>query len=886
MCLREIWTSSTLPSLNRLNEALAGRYRIERELGQGGMATVHLARDLRHDRLVALKVMRPELLAVIGAARFLAEIKTTASLQHPHILPLHDSGEVDGTVFYVMPFVEGESLRDRLDRERQLPVDDAVRIAREVAGALDYAHRRGIIHRDIKPENILLHEGQALVADFGIALAVSRIEGGTRMTETGMSLGTPHYMSPEQAMGDRSVDARADVYALGCVLYEMLTGEPPFTGPTAQAIVARVLTDAPRSLRAQRPTIPEHVDAAARKALEKLPADRFGSGAEFAAALSDAAFRTAASPAGAGAPMSARRSRLGQVAAMAAFLALGVMAAWGWLRKVEQPTTWTAISQARGEEGVFQFGSYAIAPDGQSYVYRGPAEGGGNQLWLKRQTELHATPLRGTGGAVYPFFSPEGDWLAFIAAGKLFKVSIAGGGTPVAVTNASPTAPWGAWLPNGKIVLGSTGFTLAQVDENGGGGVEPLDALSISSYGAVSPIALPGLRGDFVFSACTVNCASVQAWVFDAGAGKGRRLLENAFPIGFIDGLLLYAISNTLFAAPFDLDKLELTGAGIPVLDNVLMAHLSRSGTLLYTQGEVGGNVLVEFVTRDGVGTPIDSTWKGNFMHVVMSPDGRRIAVDLDEAGSDRQSIVVREIATGGLSRITFEGKVNMRPAWSPDGSRIAWVSSEDTTAVIKVKRADGVGPTTTLLSSQNAWDVEWSSNGEWVVYRQYGARDSDDIYAVRTQGDTTPVPIVSSPAFERAGTLSPDGRYIAYVSGESGQDDIYVRPFPKSDEGRWLVSAGGGSEPRWSRDGKELFYVSHETGDLMAVSVTLGDQFAFQPPRRLFSVASFVREGNSRTYDVAPDGRFVMLRGGPTTLGAPILVENWVAELRRKLKK
>ena len=871
---------------NRLNEALSDRYRIERELGQGGMATVHLARDLRHERMVALKVMRPELLAVIGAARFLAEIKTTASLQHPHILPLHDSGEVDGTVFYVMPFVEGESLRDRLERERQLPVDDAVKIAREVAGALDYAHRRGVIHRDIKPENILLHEGQALVADFGIALAVSRIESGTRMTETGMSLGTPHYMSPEQAMGDRSVDARADVYALGCVLYEMLTGEPPFTGPTAQAIVARVLTDAPRSVRAQRPSVPEHVDGAVRKALEKLPADRFGSAAEFAAALSDSAFRTAPSPVSVGAPISAQRSRLGLLAATGAFVALGIVAALGWLRKVEQPTTWTAVSQARGEGGVFQFGSYAIAPDGHSYVYRGPAEGGGNQLWLKRRTELHATPLRGTSGAVFPFFSPEGDWLAFIAAGKLYKTSIAGGGAPVVVTNASPTAPWGAWLPNGKIVLGSTGFSLIQVDASGGGQVEPLDALSISSYGAVTPIGLPGVRGDFIFAACTVNCATVQLWIFDARAGKGRRLLADAFPIGFIDGLLLYATSNTLFAAPFDLDKLELTGSGIPVLDNVLMAQLSRSGSLLYTEGEVGGNVRVELVTRDGAGTPIDSTWKGNFMHVVMSPDGRRIAVDQAEPGSDRQSIVVREIATGGLSRITFEGKVNMRPAWSPEGTRIAWVSAEDSTSVIKVKRADGVGPTTRLLTSSNAWDVEWSRNGEWVVYRQYGARDTDDIFAVRTQGDTTPVPIANSPAFERAGTLSPDGRYIAYVSGESSRDEVYVRPFPKSDDGRWLVSAGGGSEPRWSRDGKELFYVSNETGDLMAVSVTLGDQFAFQPPRRLFSVASFVREGNSRTYDVTPDGRFVMLRGGPTTLGAPVLVENWVADLRRKLKK
>jgi eukaryotic-like serine/threonine-protein kinase len=245
----------------RLTSLLAGRYRIVRELGAGGMATVYLADDLRHDRRVALKVLRPELAAVIGAQRFLAEIKTTANLQHAHILSLFDSGEADGTVFYVMPFVDGESLRDRLNRERQLPVADAIRIAREVADALAYAHGHGVIHRDIKPENILLQNGHALVADFGIALAASKT-GGSRLTETGMSLGTPHYMSPEQAMGERALDTRTDIYALGCVLYEMLVGEPPFTGPTAQAIVARVMTEDPRSITAQRKTVPTHVSAA------------------------------------------------------------------------------------------------------------------------------------------------------------------------------------------------------------------------------------------------------------------------------------------------------------------------------------------------------------------------------------------------------------------------------------------------------------------------------------------------------------------------------------------------------------------------------------------------------------------------------------------------
>ncbi|MHC4107210.1 MAG: serine/threonine-protein kinase, partial [Planctomycetota bacterium] len=277
--------TSTSETAVRLADALADRYRIERELGAGGMATVYLAEDLKHERKVALKVLRPELAAVIGAERFLSEIKTTANLQHPHILPLHDSGEAGGLVFYVMPYIEGETLRDRLEREKQLPVADAVRIGAEVADALDYAHRHNVIHRDVKPENVLLHDGRALVADFGIALAASRSSDGTRLTETGMSLGTPHYMSPEQAMGERDLDARSDVYALGCVLYEMLAGEPPFDGPTAQSIVAKVLTAQPERLTTYRKTVPPHVEAAVDTALQKLPADRFGSARDFSEAL-------------------------------------------------------------------------------------------------------------------------------------------------------------------------------------------------------------------------------------------------------------------------------------------------------------------------------------------------------------------------------------------------------------------------------------------------------------------------------------------------------------------------------------------------------------------------------------------------------------------------
>src|SRR5512146_2052234 len=277
--------------LSRLQVALADRYRIESEIGAGGMATVYLAQDLRHDRKVALKLLRPELAAVIGAERFLAEIKLTANLQHPHILPLFDSGEADSFLFYVMPFVQGESVRSRLRREKQLPVREAFRITIEVASALDCAHRHGVVHRDIKPEKILLHDGSALVADFGIALAASKASGA-RMTETGMSLGTPQYMSPEQAMGEREITARSDVYALGAVLYECLTGDPPFTGSTAQAVVARVVTESPRPMIPQRHTIPPHIEAAVLTALEKLPADRFASAAEFADALRNKGYST------------------------------------------------------------------------------------------------------------------------------------------------------------------------------------------------------------------------------------------------------------------------------------------------------------------------------------------------------------------------------------------------------------------------------------------------------------------------------------------------------------------------------------------------------------------------------------------------------------------
>src|SRR5512140_36901 len=286
-----------MTATDRLTAALADRYTIERELGAGGMATVYLAQDLKHDRQVAIKVLKPELAAVLGAERFVVEIKTTAALQHPHILPLFDSGSADGFLFYVMPYVQGETLRTKLDRETQFGIDEAVRITRDVADALDYAHRHGVIHRDIKPENILLHDGRPMVADFGIALALSAAAGG-RMTETGMSLGTPHYMSPEQATADKEITGRSDIYSLGSVLYEMLAGQPPHVGGSAQQIIMKIIAEEARPVGELRRSVPPNVAAALSRALERLPADRFDSARAFADALQNPGFTTGAATAG------------------------------------------------------------------------------------------------------------------------------------------------------------------------------------------------------------------------------------------------------------------------------------------------------------------------------------------------------------------------------------------------------------------------------------------------------------------------------------------------------------------------------------------------------------------------------------------------------------
>ena len=426
----------------RLTAALADRYRIERELGSGGMATVYLAHDVKHDRDVAIKVLHPDLAAALGAERFLTEIRTTANLQHPHILPLHESGEAAGFLFYVMPFVDGETLRTRLTRDRQLPIAEAMRITREVADALAYAHGRRVIHRDIKPENILLQGGHALVADFGIALAVQSA-GGQRMTQTGLSLGTPQYMSPEQAMGERAIDARTDVYALGAVTYEMLTGDPPFTGSTVQAIVAKVLTDRPAPIRTTRDTVPEHVEAAVMTALAKLPADRFESAKAFADALQDGRFTSAtgAPPMRASSgPAKTRSARLAVAGALVVTLASLAFAGWSWRRAgaaAPEPVVQLTLDVPNARPDL---GRFAVSGDGARFAF---ATDEGIALRDAGQREYRL--LSGTQGAESPSFSPDGEWIAYQASGHLRKVPVSGGAALAVISDDSISAGRVSW---------------------------------------------------------------------------------------------------------------------------------------------------------------------------------------------------------------------------------------------------------------------------------------------------------------------------------------------------------------------------------------------------------------------------------------------------------
>ena len=878
-----------------LGAALGDRYRVEHELGQGGMATVYLAQDLRHDRKVAVKVLRPELAAVIGAERFVREIRTIAALQHPHILGLIDSGEVSGTAYYVMPFVEGESLRDRLLREKQLPIQDAVRVATEVAGALDYAHRHVVIHRDIKPENILLHDGQALVADFGIALAISSA-GGTRMTETGLSLGTPHYMSPEQAMGEREITARSDVYALGCVLYEMLTGEPPFTGPTAQAIVARVMTAEPAPVSEMRKTVPDHVEAAVDTALQKLPADRFATAAAFAEVLAGTA---------ATAPLAARRApvrrRSGAVVLWAGWVlaALGIAAGvWGWWRRPTPPVTRFVMGFPRGQalDVSLQGTHLAVSSDGTKLVYVG-GDSAESQLWIKTRDALSATPIPGTDGAYDPFFSPDGRQVGFFTDrdGRTMKVTSLAGGVPRIVATAPLGLSGATWASDGYIYFDADVAGLQRIRPDGSErqAVVPLDTAR-REVGIAWPDVLPGSRvvlmrmrhgddtpGEFEIVAVRIGTSE-------------RHTVVRAVSARYLAGHLLFVTADgALQTAKFDEKRLALAGPPVAVAEGVRVAGTyagvdltsSTAGTLYYVAGPSGAGLELQWVGRDGSVQRVDTAWHetGEIRGVALSPEGDRAALELSRAGANGTDIWIKQLPSGPLSRLTLDPAADTRPSWSGDGRSILFLSERVNPTAVFLHHADGTGGDSLIAhASRNVMEAVESRDGRWLVARTSNAEaGSGDILAMQIGHDTAFRPLIASPAAESNPALSPDGHWIAYVSTASGRREVYVRPFPDVNQGVWQVSTDGGAEPRWSHTGSELFFRAISTLDMMVVDVRTTPAFHVGTPRTLFRTAAASGIDYVR-YDVSPDDRRFLMVGRGDSHARPQLVqvENMLAEL------
>jgi len=857
-------------TLERLRASLSDRYRIERELGQGGMATVYLAEDLRHKRKVAIKVLRAELAAVIGAERFVSEIQTTANLQHPHILALHDSGAADGFLYYVMPYVEGESLRDRLSREKQLPIADAVRIAGEVASALDYAHRQGVIHRDIKPENILLHDGRALVADFGIALAAT--SAGSRMTETGMSLGTPHYMSPEQAMGERQLDARTDIYALGCVLYELLAGDPPFTGSTAQAIVAKVMTERPTPLSTVRDTVPEEVEDAVLTALAKLPADRFATAAEFAAALQGQ---------GTG-PM--RRVRPTRPAAPpprrvvpALLVAAIAVAVWGWLRP--RPTSPTlppsrlAIpTPTLGGTSTGLQRQIAITPDGSTILYTAVVDGG-NRTMARALDETEATIVPGLPSFVAGY-SVARDGREFVAmdiatrTGARYPIT---GGKGRPIPTEIDLGNYAAWDGTGALWFGalqSIRSGIARLDRDD----KVTYPFGTTNADLVPMFILPGDRFALA-NRRTMGSAAGPAYLLDLETGKATLLLEqDVVDIRYTAGFLVWALTNgNLEAQPFDLASRKTTGSAVTIATGLSLTgtgvaqfDVATNGTVVYVPEDPRSLVLVD---RSGA---IRSALAENYNYHSprFSPDGRRIAMDF--TSQEGRDVWLLRLADGTLTRTTFLNDGH-DPSWSPDGQFVSFISARSGTLGIYQVRPGSTAPAESLFASPEiGYTGIWLKDQSAIVTAGTGIEGGSrsDIGIIRNRGRGPIEPLVATRFEEQFPAVSPDDQWLAFASSQSGREEIYVRRMDGTGE-QVQISLSGGAEPVWGPNGRELFYRASNGTDvnLMLATIQTAPTLSVTARQTLFPVSDMSTATPHANYDVSPDGKtFVMVRLNPAS--------------------
>ena len=872
----------------RLSTALADRYRIERELGQGGMATVYLAHDIRHDRKVALKVLKPELAAVLGADRFLGEIKTTAGLQHPHILPLFDSGQADGRaggqefLYYVMPYVEGETLRSKLDRETQLGIDEAVRITTQVADALDYAHRHGVIHRDIKPENILLHDGRPMVADFGIALALSAAAGG-RMTETGLSLGTPHYLSPEQAAGARQIDSRSDIYSLAAVMYEMLAGQPPHVGPTVQALISKVMTEDPRPIDQLRRTVPDHVSAALDQALAKVPADRFSRAGEFAEALAAPGKTTHAQrfP-------SRRKSRALATVAVAG-VAAGVLLGFALTRSYSQGSATVTSAAAPLLATIdlppeaplaldfdippvgYNSPMVALSEDGSwlAWVARTPS---GRLLYVRNMATGQINPLPGTEGANHPFFSPDAEWVGFLTADRVKRVPRRGGAV---ITLCEATTPVLAWWQESDVIY----FTERETTQ-------------------LSRVTVEGRKKDSVFAPSTPKVrindvlAGGEALLLSQRIGVsgdyGNVLLHNlrthttdtlvrsAYAARVVGDRLVFARAASVMAVGFDPKKGRTHGQSVPIVEGVTTESLigtlhiapTRSGVLAFVRG---GDLSVgkpTWVDRRGH-TEAVNVPEQVYGPVDLTPDKTQLAV---QVAGVKDYIWVWDLLRGEGRRVVSDAPEGL-PHWSPDGRRLASADLHRNQALVRTFGAGGPDDDARPVGPPNgAYATGWSR--ENVLALSMWPRVRTEFIAL-DDSTRTIAPVVGDWP-----TFSPDGAWLVVVGNDAGSSELFLRSFPSGTSHGQLTTEGG-TEPRWLPSGNVVYRNGRRWYSTRVV--TTSPQPRWDRPQLIFDTDFIDTPGMS--WDISADEQRLLVVKRTKAPAEPRLgiLTNWMALTDRR---
>jgi Tol biopolymer transport system component/predicted Ser/Thr protein kinase len=882
-----------------------GPYEILSAIGAGGMGEVYKARDTRLDRIVAIKVL-PTYLADRGELRerFEREAKTIASLNHPHICVLHDIGHQDGIDYLVMEYLEGETLAQRLQKG-PLPIQQVLQYAIEIADALDKAHRKGITHRDLKPGNIMLAKSGTKLLDFGLAKLTQEAAPATpdsqlptmksAITAQGTILGTLQYMAPEQVEG-KEVDARTDIFAFGAVVYEIATGKRAFQGKTSASVMAKILEAEPPPMASLSPMTPPALDRIVKGCLAKDPDERWQSARDICEQLRWIAARSAqVEPAKTAAPVTTNwRERLAWAAAgLIACVVVG-LAVWN-LRPAPAPRPITRFTlplpPAQVPMGI-DVPRLAISPDGAHVAFVANPSGGGLQrLYLRAMDDSEAKPLSGTEGALAPFFSPDGQWIGFFATdNKLKKISINGGAIVTICDAPAVAVDRATWGPDETIIFRTAG-TISLLQVFAAGGVpKPVGAEDPAkpSFTGMWPEFLPAANALlFVTGYSGNNLANTsQVVVRSLKTGERRELVGGASPTYSPTGHLLYVQGGTLTAVPFDLKRLTVAGSPVPVVENVTQSivtgtaqySLSRTGTLIYFSGGVQGvQRKLVWVDRKGAEQPVPAPPHG-YRTPRISPDGRRIAV----AGVDAD-IWLYDLSRDSLTRLTFKGGVV--PAWSPDGKHVTFGSTggkRNTNAYWQP--SDGSGSAEALTAfGENAHNIgSWSPDGQVLSFEEINPVTGRDVW-VYTLSDRKAHPFLNTQFNETAPEFSPDGRWLAYASDESGRYEIYVQPYP-GPGGKWQISTDGGTEPRWTRNG-EIFYRSGTK--MMAVETKLKPTFSAEKPKVLFDGSYLPTLQTMANYDVTPDGqRFLMVKPSEEDASTRQInvVLNWFEELKQKV--